>query len=62
LLPPLQGETARYAGPFGLDVDATKNAPGADDTEIGINEIQVVSRSVENAKELATEATEFSNE
>jgi hypothetical protein len=46
----------------GLDVDATKNASGADDTEIGISEIQVVGRSVENAKDLATGATEFSNE
>jgi hypothetical protein len=62
LLPPLQGETARYAGPFGLDVDARKNDSDADDTEIGINDIQVVGRSVENAKDLATGATEFSNE
>ena len=62
MLPPLQGETARYAGPFGLDVDATKNAPGADDTEIELDGIQIVGRSVENAKDLATEATEFSNE
>lgn len=46
----------------GLDVDATKNAPDVDDTDVGIEEIQVVGRSVENAKGLATEATEFSNE
>lgn len=46
----------------GLDVDARKNDSGADDTEIELDGIQIVGRSVENAKDLATEATEFSNE
>lgn len=44
----------------GLDVDARKHT--GDDTEVGISEIQVVGRSVEDAKGLATGATEFSNE
>lgn len=44
----------------GLDVDATKNS--GDDTEIELSEIQIVGRSVGDAEDLATEATEFSNE
>lgn len=46
----------------GVDIDYTKNDPNIDDTKQGIDEIQIVSRKVSDALNLATSNTEFSNQ
>lgn len=45
----------------GLEVNGSNNADEVDDTDVGLDEIQIVGRAPEDAKELAVEATEFSN-
>lgn len=46
---------------IGLEADGEGNAEDANDTELGLDEVQIVGRSPADAKGLATDKTEFSN-